>query len=94
MQRDTVGSEATAPNTCGCARSWVMSARQSPPIASEMARSSTILPGSCRVNGRRHGDSAALNAASRPTVAAVRVSSTPPAPEMTFLPCPSTVRWG
>jgi hypothetical protein len=27
-------------------------------------------------------------------VAAVRVSSTPPAPETTFLPCPSTARRG
>jgi hypothetical protein len=33
---------------------------------------------------RRHGVIAALNAASSPTVAAVRVSSTPPALETTF----------
>jgi hypothetical protein len=82
---DTVGSEATGPNTCRCARSCPMSARQSPPIASDMARSSTILPGSWRASGRRHGDSAALSAASKPTVAAVRVNSTPRAPETTFL---------
>src|SRR4051794_3087313 len=94
ISRDTVGSEATGPNTCGWARSWAISARQSPPRANEIARSSSTLPGSWRLNGRRHGDSAALNAASRPTVPAVRVSRTPPAPETTFLPCPSTARRG
>jgi hypothetical protein len=92
--RDTVGSEATGPNTCGCARSWAMSARQSPPIAKLIARSSSTLPGSWRAVGRRHGNRAALNAVSRATVAAVRASSTPPAPDTTFLPCPSTARRG
>jgi len=60
--------------------------------ANDIARSSTILPGSWRANGRRHGASAALNAESSPTVVAVRVNSTPPAPETTFRPCPSTAR--
>ena len=94
MHRDTVGSEATGPNTSGCARSCAMSARQSPPTARLSARSSTILPGSCRVNRLRHGVSAALNAASSPTAMAVRVSSTAPAPETTLRPDPSTTRRG
>ena len=51
INRDTVGSEAIGPNTSGCARSCPMSARQSPPIASEMARSSRILPGSWWAKG-------------------------------------------
>jgi hypothetical protein len=94
MQRDTVGSEATGPNSCGCARSPATSARQSPPIARLIARSGTILPGSCRANGRRHRASVALNAASSPTAVAVRVSSTPPAPETTLRPDPSTTKCG
>jgi hypothetical protein len=48
-RRDTTGSEATGPNSCGCARSIVTSARQSPPSAS--TRSATIFPGSCTARG-------------------------------------------
>jgi hypothetical protein len=44
--RDTVGSEATSPNTVGSARSSAMSAKQSPPSASDIARSQITLPGS------------------------------------------------
>ena len=43
--RDTVGSEATGPNSAGSARSSAISARQSPPSASVTAKSSTILAG-------------------------------------------------
>ncbi|AFA76050.1 hypothetical protein GPOL_174p00290 (plasmid) [Gordonia polyisoprenivorans VH2] len=46
ISRDTVGSEATGPNTPGSARTWLISANQSPPRATAMARSSRILPGS------------------------------------------------
>lgn len=46
MRRETVGSEATDPNTAGSARSIAMSARQSPPSATANARSTSILPGS------------------------------------------------
>jgi hypothetical protein len=51
------GVEATRPNTPGSARSRFTSARQSPPSANAIARSSTMLPGSCTANGLRHGES-------------------------------------
>ena len=44
--RDTVGSEATGPNRPGWARTTARSAAQSPPSATAVARSTTILPGS------------------------------------------------
>jgi len=50
--RDTVGSEATGPNTPGSARSAATSARQSPPTARVTARSHTTLVGSCLAVGR------------------------------------------
>jgi hypothetical protein len=50
-RRDTTGSEAAGPNNCGCARSIVTSARQSPPSASASTRSATIFPGSCTARG-------------------------------------------
>ena len=43
--RDTTGSEATGPNSSGCARSTATSARQSPPSANATTRSVTIFPG-------------------------------------------------
>ena len=46
MSRDTVGSEATGPNSPGWARIAAMSERQSPPKAMAVARSRTILAGS------------------------------------------------
>ena len=45
--RDTTGSEATGPNSSGCARSIATSARQSPPSARATARSVMIFPGLC-----------------------------------------------
>jgi hypothetical protein len=65
-----------------------------PPNAKEIARSGTILPGSCRANGPCQGASAALSARSRPTVVAGRVSSAPPVPDTTLRPVPSTARRG
>jgi len=56
--RDTVGSEATEPNSSGAPRSSATSARQSPPRASVTARSTSTFAGSCRANGFRHGASA------------------------------------
>src|SRR5512135_2680676 len=56
-----------------------MSARQSPPNASDRARSSTTLPGSWIASGLRHGANAADNPVSSPAAATVTVSSTPPA---------------
>jgi hypothetical protein len=91
---DTVGSEATGPNTSGAARSCATSARQSPPIAKLTARSSTILPGSWRASGRRHGANASLNAPVSPTACAVCSSTVAPACGTTLDPSPSTVRAG
>ncbi len=56
-----------------------MSARQSPPNASDKARSATILPGSWTASGLRHGANAADNAVSNPAAATVSVNNTPPA---------------
>jgi len=59
ISRETVGSEATGPNTPGSARSMPTSARQSPPSVTARATSSRIFPGSCTARGRRHGANAA-----------------------------------
>jgi hypothetical protein len=48
--RDTVGSEATDPNTPGSACSRPTLAKQFPPIANATARSHTIFPGSWLAN--------------------------------------------
>lgn len=66
ISRDTVGSEATAPNTPGSPRSTARSETQSPPTASVTARSSTILPGSWTAPGLRHGIKASDNSLVRP----------------------------
>ena len=79
ISRDTVGSDATCPNRSGWLRTTARSDRQSPPNAIATARSSTILPGSCRARPAIHGRSCSLNTVSKPTVAAVAVSSDPPA---------------
>jgi hypothetical protein len=88
--RDTVGSEATIPNSAGSARSAPMSDRQSPPSATARARSSRTLPGSCTARGLLHGRSAADIAVSRPVLRTVSTSSTPPACETTAAPSPWT----
>jgi len=72
-------SEATRPNTAGSARSNPMSARQSPAIATLIAKSSRILPGSSTAHCFRHGDNAADNARSNPIFPAVATSNTAPA---------------
>ena len=66
INRDTVGSEATGPNTSRSPRRCAMSARQSPPIATDTARSNTILPGSWVARGLRHGANACDSSSSRP----------------------------
>ncbi len=91
ISRDTVGSEATSPNTSGAPRSWARSARQSPPIARLTARSSRILPGSWRANGFRHGVNACDSAVVSPTVCAVLSNSVLPACGTTLAPAPSAV---
>lgn len=88
MRRETVGSEATGPNSSGSARSIATSDRQSPPSATARARSSRILPESCTARGLRHGSRAAESAASRPVRRTVSTSSTPPACETNPLPPP------
>ena len=77
--RETVGSEATGPNTAGCSRSTAMSARQSPPSATAIARSTTVLPGSCTAKGFRHGANDSDNLLVNPILSAVRSSRTAPA---------------
>lgn len=89
MRRETVGSEATGPNTAGSARSMATSARQFPPSATARATSRRILPGSCTARAFRHGVSAADIAPSRPALRTVSTSSTPPACETTARPPPS-----
>lgn len=79
--RDTVGSEATSPNTPGWAHSTATSAAQSPPSATATTRSSTILPGSWIANGRRQGRSRHDSSRDSPAPRAVAISSDPPACE-------------
>ena len=87
--RDTVGSEATGPNTPGSDRSSAMSARQSPPSASVTARSSTTLAGSCtamRLTPRRQRRRQRLvqpDPADQSRSAAPRRRATPPRPPPT-----------
>ncbi len=88
--RDTVGSEATDPNTPGSSRSRATSARQSPPNATATARSSTILPESWVAKGLRHGDSAAESPAVKPVFSAVRNNVIAPACDTTPVPVVST----
>jgi hypothetical protein len=88
--RDTVGSEATSPNTAGSPRSTATSARQSPPNARATARSHTTLAGSCRANGLRHGANARDNSAPSLLARTASASSTPPARDTTPEPAAST----
>ena len=78
------------PNTPGSARNNATSEAQSPPIASDTARSSTILPGSWTARGLRHGTSTLDKPSTKPTRSAVRNSNTAPACDTTPEPCPST----
>ena len=71
-------------------RTWLMSARQSPPIAIATARSAMILPGSWVANGLRHRPSAVDNAVVRPVFSAVRSTTVAPAYDTTPVPEPST----
>ena len=61
---ETVGSEATRPNTPGWARSTAMSHAASPPNATAIPRSVTNFPGSCTASGLRHRP--ATGSAARP----------------------------
>jgi hypothetical protein len=94
INRDTVGSDATRPNTPGSHRSTATSARQSPPTASAIARSTRTLPGSCWASGLRHGASAADYPLVRPVLSAVRASTTAPACDTTPEPPASTENLG
>jgi hypothetical protein len=89
-RRDTVGSDATGPNTPGCSRRTPMSERRSPPTASVTARSRTVFPGSWTARVLRHGASAADSSRSNPTARAASVGNTPPACETTPDPPGST----
>ena len=64
--REIVGSEATEPNTSGCARTAATSATQSPPSATAVATSSSTLPGSCTARAGRHDPNAVDNSPARP----------------------------
>ena len=77
--RNTVGSDATGPNRSGWLRSTAMSARQSPPSASDTARWVSTTPGSCAERRRRVCAIAADNPAVRPTRSASSASSNAPA---------------
>jgi hypothetical protein len=94
INRDTVGSDATAPNTAGSARSTPISAKQSPPTASATTRSSTILPGSWLLIGLRHGVNASDNTPLSPVRCAVPSSATAPACDTTPDPRRSTTSDG
>ena len=88
--RETVGSEATSPNTPGSARSNPMSAGQSPPNPSVIARSVTTLAGSWIARGLRQGANPAASNRSSPEILTASVNSDPPACDTTPLPAPST----
>ncbi len=94
IKRETVGSEGTFPNTAACSRSVAMSARQSPPSASDTARSRMILPGANCANGLRHGESCSDRAMVSPVTSAVRSKVTAPACDTTPVPVASTDRAG
>jgi hypothetical protein len=91
ISRDTTGSEATGPNSSGCARSTATSARQSPPSASATTRSVTIFPGSCTARFARHRASPDDRPCARPASRAVCTSSSPPAPDTIPNPSADTV---
>ncbi len=86
ISRDTVGSEATGPNSSGWARTIATSARQSPPRAIAAARSSTTLPGSCAARAARHRANTWVNDRSNPVARAVSASSVAPAEEINDAP--------
>ena len=94
INRDTVGSEATRPNTAGSARTTEMSDRQSPPMATLIAGSSRIFPGSKMAHCLRQGANASDSARSKPTLPAVATSSTAPAWDTTRFAVVSTVNGG
>jgi hypothetical protein len=94
FSRDITGSDATGPNRSGSARITPASARQSPPNATAMARSSTVLPGSCTARAGRHRASPADRPAPRPVIRAVSVSSSAPAWDTIPVPSPDAVIFG
>ncbi len=89
ISRDTVGSEATAPNMPGSPRNNARSETQSPPSASITARSHTILPGSWTAPDRRHGANFSDNTLVSPVLSAVRSSNPAPACDTTGDPPPA-----
>src|SRR5664280_1210540 len=78
----------------GQVRTWAISAKQSPPIATEIARSKRTFPGSCIANGRIHGRNAVDSSRSNPTFPAVAASSAAPAWATTLFAVVPTVRDG
>ena len=79
ISRDTVGSEATNPNTPASARSTAISQAASPPNATATARSNVIFPGSWTAKGRRHRPNQDDSSRASPLPRAVSTSSVPPA---------------
>jgi len=77
--RDTTGSDATGPASCGCSRSTAMSARQSPPRATAAARSATTFPWSWTARGARHLPRPSDRPRARPVTRIVSHSRTAPA---------------
>lgn len=92
--RDTVGSEATLPNTSGAWRRSATSARQSPPRVSMTARSHNTLAGSCTASGLRHGANADDSSRSNPTARTVSSTTTAPACDTVVRSHASTPTWG
>ena len=90
IRRLTVGSEATAPNSSGWARTTAMSARQSPPSAIATARSNTVLPGSWTDRAARHGAKPSDKAVASPLPRAVDSNIAAPAEEISDSPPDST----
>ena len=90
ISRDTVGSDATDPNSSGWARNIATSAKQSPPNANVTARSATTFPGSCTARGLRHPASPTDKPRSSPAARSVSVNSNAPAWATTPDPSPDT----
>jgi hypothetical protein len=90
ITRNTVGSDATSPNRSGWLRNTAMSARQSPPSASDTARWVSTTPGSCTERRWRVCVIAADKPSVRPTRSASSASNNTPAWPATPVPSPVT----
>src|SRR6266550_5434606 len=92
--RNAVGTDATAPKTCGWWRSVTRFERASPPPAMVTARSTSTRPGSWRRRRLHIGASAADKAPVSPESSAISASRRVPACEATPLPSAVTFNGG